>query len=268
MTDTRARTTSDPAAALFGSSAAWRADVVSDLPLPAEGRAAALAAGPGFPAALRSIVRSMGLHEGDTVVDLGAGVGGASAWVADRTGVTVIAVEPEDEARRAARELFPDLVVTHGRAEATGLPDGSVDGVLALGLISLLDELWPTALEAARLLRPGGCIGVLDLFAVHEDVHREGPNTFRSIPVVIDTLHDAGFEVIDVGCGEVTPANEWQALSTAIDLLVRERYGDHPDFAAWDADQAHLGRMIDDGIVMCGCIVARERRPDQPLWAA
>ncbi len=246
-------------AALFGSSARWRADVVADLPLDGHSRAAALAAGPMFPASMRSVIAAMDLHEGQVVVDLGAGVGGASAWVAERTGATVVAVEPEDDARRAARALFPDLVVMAGRAEATGLPDGTADGVLALGLFSLLDDLWPTACEARRLLRAGGCIGVIDLFAARADVHREGPNTFRSIPAVLDTLGHAGFDVVDVGCGAVTPANEWQALARAIDLLVRERYRDDPGFAAWDADQQHLSRMVDEGNVMAGCLVARLR---------
>jgi SAM-dependent methyltransferase len=257
-----AHTDLDPttdASAVFSSSAGWRADVVADLPLTDEGRAAALAAGPGFPAALRSIVAAMGLAACDTVVDLGAGVGGASAWVMASTGAQVIAVEPEPDARRAARELFPELTVTDGRGDSIGMPDDSVDGVMALGLFSLLDELWPTVLETKRLLRPGRCIGVIDLFATSTHVHREGPNTFRSIPRVLNTLGDAGFEVVDVGCGSVTPPNEWQALSTAIDLLVRERYRDDPAFAAWDSDQQHLGRMIEDGTVMCGSLVAKLR---------
>lgn len=92
------------------------------------------------------------------VADLGAGTGISSRLLAERAGST-IAVEP-NAAMRASAEPFPRLEWRDARAEATGLPDGSVDLVTAFQAFHWFDA--PAALaEIERILRPGGRAALL-----------------------------------------------------------------------------------------------------------
>src|SRR4051794_41106525 len=76
---------------------------------------------PGYPRALGELVASLGRE----VADVGAGTGLATEMLL-ACGLDVIAIEPSPAMRAAAR-----VPVREGSAEATGLPDGSVDVVFA-----------------------------------------------------------------------------------------------------------------------------------------
>ena len=90
------------------------------------------------------------------VVDLGAGTGKLTAVLLD-LGLDVVAVEPSE----AMRERIPRRAeVLDGSAERIPLLDGSVDAVLAAQAFHWFDV--DVALpEIARVLRPGGTLGVL-----------------------------------------------------------------------------------------------------------
>lgn len=100
---------------------------------------------------------AIGLSPAWQVADIGAGTG----FLAERFvefGCDVVGVEPND-AMRAAGDVhlsgFANFRSAPGRAEATGLPDGSVDLVTAGQAFHWFD---PTAArqEFARILRPPG----------------------------------------------------------------------------------------------------------------
>jgi SAM-dependent methyltransferase len=90
--------------------------------------------------------------------DIGAGTGISARLLGDR-GLSVIAVEPNQEMRDAAGP-HPRVVWQNGTAEATGLESGSVDLVLAAQAFH-----WFRAQEAlrefARILRPGGRLSLM-----------------------------------------------------------------------------------------------------------
>lgn len=90
------------------------------------------------------------------VVDVGAGTGKLTA-VLLALGMEVVAVEPSPE----MRALLPARAhVLEGTAERIPVPDGSVDAVLAAHAFHWFDV--DLALpEIARVLRPGGTLGVL-----------------------------------------------------------------------------------------------------------
>jgi SAM-dependent methyltransferase len=116
---------------------------------------------PSYPtAAIDLILRHCGLGgAGAVLVDVGCGTGISSRLFA-ACGVAVIGIEPNEEMRRRAeREPAPAgqpaPVYRAGRAEATGLADGSVAAVLAAQAFHWFDA--PAALrEFHRILRPGG----------------------------------------------------------------------------------------------------------------
>jgi SAM-dependent methyltransferase len=121
-------------------------------------RADAYARGrPGYPAELVPLLQRHGVRHGTTIVDLGAGTG-RSTEVLALTGALVVAVEPEPAMRAHATRRFaaePRVTVVAGRAEATGLPDRSVDHAAAMQALHWFEPDAAGA-ELRRILRPGG----------------------------------------------------------------------------------------------------------------
>jgi SAM-dependent methyltransferase len=93
------------------------------------------------------------------VLDLGAGTGKLTRELVAR-GLDVVAVEPLEGMRQELSRVLPDTPVLDGWAEQIPLPDGSVDAVLAAQAWH-----WVTperaAPEVARVLRPGGTLGLV-----------------------------------------------------------------------------------------------------------
>ncbi|MFO0927726.1 MAG: class I SAM-dependent methyltransferase [Gemmataceae bacterium] len=112
---------------------------------------------PDYPAAaIDWIVARCGLGPGSLLVDVGCGTGISARQLAAR-GIPVIGVEPNADMRRQAEAAGgpPHLRYHPGTAEATGLPDGVADTVLAAQAFHWFDA--PAALaEFHRLLRPDG----------------------------------------------------------------------------------------------------------------
>ena len=90
------------------------------------------------------------------VLDLGAGTGKLTAVLVD-LGLDVVAVEPSAEMRA---RIPARAQVLGGSAERIPLPDASVDAVLAAQAFHWFD-LDVALPEIARVLRPGGTLGVL-----------------------------------------------------------------------------------------------------------
>ncbi len=92
-------------------------------------------------------------------VDLGAGTGLFTRALLGRA-ARVIAVEPDERMREVLARRSPDVDVRAGRGEAMPLPDASADAVFVSTAWHWLDL--PRAVpEIARVLRPGGRLGVI-----------------------------------------------------------------------------------------------------------
>ena len=93
------------------------------------------------------------------VLDLGAGTGKLTRQLVAR-GLDVLAVEPLEGMREQLSRVLPGTPVLDGSAEQIPLPDGAVDAVLAAQAWH-----WVTperaAPEVARVLRPGGTLGLV-----------------------------------------------------------------------------------------------------------
>jgi SAM-dependent methyltransferase len=113
---------------------------------------------PSYPRqAVDFVLRELGFTSGSTVADLGSGTGIFSALLLDR-GVRVCSVEPNGPMREAAERALAgrDGFSSHdGRAERTGLPDRSVDAVVAAQAFHWFDPAGARA-ECERILRPRG----------------------------------------------------------------------------------------------------------------
>ena len=115
----------------------------------------------GFPDSLfdRLVKYGIGLA-GQNILDLGTGTGSLARGFA-RRGCQVIGLDPAEPLLAMAQEIdrAEGVQVEYriGRAEDTGLPGGSFDIVAAGQCWHWFNRL-PAAMEAARLLRPGGQI--------------------------------------------------------------------------------------------------------------
>lgn len=119
---------------------------------------------PSYPAAALDWLLPPGARR---VLDLGAGTGKLTRSLVAR-GLDVVAVEPTEGMREQFRRVLPEVPVLDGTAEELPLPDGDARGGGEDGFDAvLLAQAWhwvdpaTAAPEIARVLRPGGRLGLL-----------------------------------------------------------------------------------------------------------
>jgi arsenite methyltransferase len=112
------------------------------------------------------------LNEGETVLDLGSGGGIDVILSAKRVGPTgrVFGLDMTDEmlalARANASEAgAPNAIFLKGVIEEVPLPADSVDVVISNCVINLSTNKAAVLTEIARVLKPGGRVGVSDIVA-------------------------------------------------------------------------------------------------------
>ena len=130
------------------------------------GDAVAASLGCGNPLAL------VALHEGETVLDLGSGGGIDVLLSAKRVGEagTVYGLDMTDEMLALARENARaagarNVHFLKGVIEEIPLPAASVDVVISNCVVNLSPEKDRVLAEVARVLKPGGRIGISDVVA-------------------------------------------------------------------------------------------------------
>ena len=112
------------------------------------------------------------LRPGEVVLDLGSGGGIDVLLSASRVGPTGFAygLDMTDEmlelARRNAAEAgAPNVEFRKGRIESIPLGDASVDVVISNCVVNLSTDKAAVLAEVARVLRPGGRVGISDVVA-------------------------------------------------------------------------------------------------------
>ncbi|WP_370970460.1 methyltransferase domain-containing protein [Amycolatopsis sp. cg9] len=176
-------------------------------------------AGAGIPAEVAATSLGCGnplavadLRPGETVLDLGSGGGLDVLLSARRVGPTgrAIGLDMTDDMLTLARRHAERADVTNaefirGEIERIPLPDASVDVVISNCVIALSADKPAVFAEIARVLRPGGRLGITDVVA--DDAVTDADRAARAAECLGGALtagryrallRDAGFAGIDV----------------------------------------------------------------------
>ena len=113
---------------------------------------------PGYPPAVpRLLAETCGLTPASLLADVGCGTGLLARAFLEQ-GHRVVGVEPNHEMREAGARLladFPAFTAVAGTAEATTLPEASIDLAVAGQAFHWFDPV-ATRREFVRILKPGG----------------------------------------------------------------------------------------------------------------
>jgi arsenite methyltransferase len=124
---------------------------------------------PGGLALTRRLARALGLRPGQHVIDVASGPGATARLLAAEFGVTVDGVDlgqsAVDHARSAAQAAGLPATVRFsvGDAERLPLPGGMADAVVCECAFCTFPDKAAAAGEFARVLRPGGRVGITDV---------------------------------------------------------------------------------------------------------
>jgi SAM-dependent methyltransferase len=170
---------------------------------------------PGYPPeAIGLLRRECGLGAGCDVADIGSGTGKLTELLLAAV-ARVFAVEPGAGMRAAAERLLgrtPGFVSVNGRAEATGLPNASVDLVTAAQAFHWFDQA-ACRVEFLRILRPRGLVALLwneqdEAGSAFQQEYRDFLGRFSVDYAEVDHRHTASRERITAffGSGGVREA--------------------------------------------------------------
>lgn len=127
------------------------------------------------------LAKEWGVGPGTMVADIGSGTGIFTAQLLD-LGATVFAVEPNADMRAIAEADLGDrdgFFSVDGTAEATGLPENSVDFVSAATAFHWFDPILFKQ-ECARILKPGGKVALVwNWNELNEEVHQARDLVYR-----------------------------------------------------------------------------------------
>jgi arsenite methyltransferase len=179
------------------------------------------------------------LHEGETVLDLGSGGGIDVILSARRVGPTGLAygLDMTDEmlalARRNAGEAGTrNAIFLKGVIEAIPLPADSVDVVISNCVINLSTDKPTVLTEIARVLKPGGRIGVSDVVAEDRLSRADRAERGSFVGCIAGALSKgeyeaglgaAGFESVEVAFTHEVADGMHGAIVKAVKTAKRER---------------------------------------------
>lgn len=208
--------------------------------------------GSASPGALAWLAESLQLGPDITMLDVGAGLAGPSAWASRRYGVRPITIEPMVEACRGGHRLF-GLPAAAASADALPVRSATFGVAWVLGVLDTVEDQVAVLREVRRALADDGRLGVLAYVAtgpVDDDRAPDG-NTFATAAELDDHLDAAGFVVVDQADEDTLPAVplDWQLRQDRLDRELAARHGNDPRWTEAKRQEGAFGRLLDDGSV-------------------
>lgn len=152
-----------------------------------------------------SNIVQMNVLPGMQVADFGSGVGFYSLALAQEVGKqgTVYAIDIQTDhlsklKREAHHRGYDNIETIHGDLErigGSGLIQGTIDRIVISNVLFQVDDPSIVAKEALRILKPSGCVAVIDWM---ESYNQIGPHPDRIIlpTQVIQIFESVGFKMV------------------------------------------------------------------------
>lgn len=248
----------------FDLLARWTEDAVRELgpeyAVPAGCR------GSGSPSDLAWLAEALLVGPDTRIADVGSGVGGPAAWLAEHFGAAPVCLEPMRGAASAGHRLF-GLPTVVAAAEALPLASAAFDALWCLGVLCTVPASGrPRVLrELRRVLRSEGDLGLL-VFVARGPLPSPLPegNDFPEEAALQGVLEEAGFAVVQSiqsdGLAEAPAA--WQDRADAVEAHLAHRHGDDPRWRRAEEQTARISRLIGGGHVRPLLVHARAVFPD------
>lgn len=197
-----------------------------------------------FQNVLQEYLDAMDVDSADSILDMGCGTGVAARAIARRdrfsgrvTGIDLSPYLVRAARRLAGEEALGQVVEFHpGDTRNLDIPDSSFDAVVAHTLVSHVEEPSTIVEEAARVVKPGGLIGIFDgdyasmTFALDDPTQGKwydetliealvtSPRVMRKMPRLI---RQVGLEMVGMFPYVMAEAGEGDFWLSAIDAYER-----------------------------------------------
>jgi len=194
----------------------------------------------------------LGLDSSSAVLDVACGRGASAIHLALSTGCTVVGVDFSDASVDAARQAaqaagVSDLCTfTAGDAESLALADASFDALICECAFCTFPDKQSAAREFARVLRPGGLVGMSDVTRTdHADAELD--SLLAWVACIADARSVEDYKTILTGAGlhvEHAEAHDEALLTLAERVRARLVLGralstvDPEATGGWDIDRA------------------------------
>jgi arsenite methyltransferase len=224
----------------------------------------------------RRLARTIELRPGERVLDIASGLGTTAFLLASEFGVEVDGVDLGDLTvakanATAASEGIDDRVRFHlGDAERIPLPDASVDAVVCECAFCTFPDKKTAAAEMARVLEPGGRVGITDVALDPARLDAELQTLAGWVACLADARPVAQYEELLRGAGLTVTHTEPHddALARMVEQidarLVAFRMAKVPALESIDFDVAReraalAAKAVRDGIAGYALLVAQKR---------
>jgi demethylmenaquinone methyltransferase/2-methoxy-6-polyprenyl-1,4-benzoquinol methylase len=197
----------------------------------------------------RALVRAIDPQPGERVVDVATGTGMVAAALARHSACEVVALDQNEAMLAAARarigrdpRLAAQVRLVRGEAERLPFADAEFDALTFTYLLRYVDDRAATMMELARVVRPGGRIGMVEF----------GVPRAASLRALWRLHTRLGLPVLG---RLVSPA--WLEVGRFLGPSIEELHHLEPDLVGlWEAAGFRDVRLYDmsfgAGIVMCG----------------
>jgi SAM-dependent methyltransferase len=238
---------------------AWTARYVRDAGLLGDELYAATSNSVGLPQLLTNALDRLPDDVSGPILDLGAGLGGVSAWCKERTGRPTIAFDRSWVSCLGARHLFPHVPAVVASIDAIPLRSGVAALTVVNGVVSLVGDLEGVVAEAARVTAPGGVVSVADLVANGPDDVLIGQNRFPAVEHVVAGLETTGLVVEDIAVGH-GHVGMFGPVRDRVVRAVAWRHRSSSALGPWIDDRRLIADLVDRDQILAGGVVARVPR--------
>ena len=230
----------------------WTAQVTVDAALDAnrDVSIAVTCRGSAHPVALDWLIAHLEVARGRWL-DVGAGLGGPSAYLERRTGIVATLVEPAGESAKGAARLH-GLPVIRGAADALPTRPRAFGRAWALGVLSATMDPLVMLVAIADAVRPGGRLGLLEYVSTTESRHDPtSSNTFLSPTALGEAARRAGWHPIaDEPVASFGPTSDaWVREQDGVDREIAQRYATHEHLQQSKRREEHVAKLLEAGVI-------------------